>query len=41
MLKLIGADWQPVFVDFFASGVQRKTVELIFGHPNPSETKGR
>ena len=23
MLKLIGADWQPVFVDFFASGVQR------------------
>ena len=23
MLKLIGADWEPVFVDFFASGVQR------------------
>lgn len=23
MLKLIGADWQSVFVDFFASGVQR------------------
>jgi glutathione S-transferase len=23
MLNLIGADWQPVFVDFFAAGVQR------------------
>src|SRR5258705_5420758 len=23
MLNLIGADWQPVFVDFFAKGVQR------------------
>jgi len=23
MLKLIGADWQPVFVDFFRGGVQR------------------
>jgi glutathione S-transferase len=23
MLELIGADWEPVFVDFFAGGVQR------------------
>jgi len=23
MLNLIGADWEPLFVDFFASGVQR------------------
>ena len=23
MLNLIGADWQPVFVDFFGKGVQR------------------
>jgi glutathione S-transferase len=23
MLNLIGADWEPVFVDFFAAGVQR------------------
>ena len=23
MLNLIGADWQPVFVDFFKAGVQR------------------
>ena len=23
MLNLIGADWQPIFVDFFAKGVQR------------------
>ena len=23
MLNLIGADWQPVFVDFFTKGVQR------------------
>src|SRR5580658_2014112 len=23
MLNLIGADWQPIFVDFFKTGVQR------------------
>jgi len=23
MLKLIGADWQPIFVDFFVKGIQR------------------
>jgi hypothetical protein len=23
MLNLIGADWQPIFVDFFKAGVQR------------------
>ncbi len=23
MLNLIGASWEPVFVDFFGSGVQR------------------
>ena len=23
MLNLIGADWEPVFVDFFAKGVPR------------------
>ena len=23
MLNLLGADWEPVFVDFFAGGVQR------------------
>ena len=27
MLNLIGSDWEPVFVDFFAGGVQR-TPEL-------------
>jgi glutathione S-transferase len=25
MLNLIGADWQPVWIDFFGEGVQRKT----------------
>jgi glutathione S-transferase len=24
MLNLIGADWEPVWIDFFGSGVQRK-----------------
>ena len=24
MLNLIGADWEPVWVDFFGEGVQRK-----------------
>ena len=44
MLNLIGADWEPVWVDFFSAMVQRtpefrndvnemgEAVELIFGH---------